>query len=52
MAPYSEVKSYLSYCYIEGAEYALLYENGKEAHFIPGSTIFFSLRRYKEETGK
>lgn len=35
--------------YYEGAEYVLLYEDGQEAAFLPGSSKeFFSLAKYKE----
>ncbi|CAB4011888.1 Hypothetical predicted protein [Paramuricea clavata] len=43
----------LSHLYSESDDYVLLYENGEEALFLPGSTKeFFSLERYQEELGK
>ena len=59
-APYTNVrtqaeakfKAYHSNCYKEGEEYRLLYESGKDAQFIPGTTEFFTLKRYREEIGK
>ena len=59
-APYAEVrtqallkwKAYQSNEYADGKEYALVFDDGKEAQFLPGSKEFFNLKRYKEETGK
>ena len=58
-APYSVVrtqaeakfKAYHSNHYRE-MECLLLYESGKQAQFLPGTTEFFNLKRYKEEIGK
>ena len=44
-------KAYHSDLYKDG-DYIVTYENGKEAHFLPGSVEFFNLKRYKEEVGK
>ena len=44
-------KSYWKNLYQEGKEYALLYEDGQIAMFLPGSNQeAFSLKRYKEKT--
>ena len=59
-APYADVrtqaeakfKPYHSNFHREGEEYRLLYESGKDAQFLPETTEFFSLKRYKEEIGK
>jgi hypothetical protein len=46
-------KAFYSHLYSESDDYVLLYENGEEALFLPGSTKeFFSLERYQEELGK
>ena len=59
-APYQAIRSkaiekwkaYQSHLYIEDEEYALVYEDGKEAQFLPGTVEFFNLLRYHEEIGK
>ena len=59
-APYADIRTqaeakftaFHSNCYKGGEEYRLLYESGKDAQFLPGTTEFFSLKRYKEEIGK
>ena len=38
------------FCGLE--EYSLLYPDGKEAYFLPGSSVKFQLDLYKEELGK
>ena len=48
----SKWKAYQSNDYEEGKEYALVFDDGKEAQFLLGSAEFFNLKRYKEETGK
>ena len=46
-------KAFYSHLYAESNEYVLLYENGEEALFLPGSKKeFFSLERYQQELGK
>lgn len=48
-------RAFNSDLYDENEDYILLLENGEEAQFLPGSSAskeFFSLKRYKEETGK
>lgn len=46
-------KAFYSHFYSESNDYVLLYENGAEALFLPGSAKeFFSLERYQEELGK
>ena len=46
-------KAFYSHLYVETNEYVLLYENGEEALFLPGSKKeFFSLERYQQELGK
>ena len=45
-------KEYQSQLYIEEEEYMLVYEDGKQAQFLPGTVEFFSLLRYHEEIGK
>ena len=46
-------KAFYSHLYVESNEYVLLYENGEEALFLPGSKKeFFSLERYQQELGK
>ena len=45
-------KAYQSQLYIEEEEYMLIYEDGKQAQFLPGTVEFFSLLRYHEEIGK
>jgi len=44
-------KAYQSQLYIE-EEYMLVYEDGKQAQFLPGTVEFFNLLRYHEEIGK
>ena len=59
-SPYAEIRSqalskwkaYQSNIYEEEKEYSLVYENGSQALFLPGTKEFFTLKRYKEETGK
>ena len=59
-APYAELctqallkwKAYQSNIYDEEKEYSLVFEDGNEALFLPGTKEFFTLKRYKEETGK
>ena len=59
-APYADIctqaeakfTAFHSNCYKGGEEYRLLYESGKDAQFLPGTTEFFSLKRYKDEIGK
>ena len=59
-SPYAEIrfqalskwKAYQSNIYEEEQEYLLVYENGTKALFLPGTKEFFTLKRYKEETGK
>ena len=46
-------KAFYSHLYVESNEHVLLYENGEEALFLPGSKKeFFSLERYQQELGK
>lgn len=45
-------KAYQSQLYIEEEEYMLVFEDGKEAQFLPGTVEFFNLLRYHEEIGK
>jgi len=46
-------KAFYSHLYVESNEYVLLYENGEEALFLPGSKKeFFSLERYQQELEK
>ncbi|XP_028412774.1 uncharacterized protein LOC114535677 [Dendronephthya gigantea] len=46
-------KAFYSHLYSESDEYVMLYENGEEAIFLPGSAKeFFSLERYQQELGK
>lgn len=45
-------KAYQSQLYIEEEEYMLVYEDGKQAQFLPGTVEFFNLLRYHEEIGK
>ena len=45
-------KAYQSQLYTEDEEYMLVFENGKEAQFLPGTVEFFNLLRYHEEIGK
>ena len=45
-------KAYQSQFYIEEEEYMLVFEDGKEAQFLPGTVEFFNLLRYHEEIGK
>ena len=45
-------KAYQSQFYIEEEEYMLVFEDGKEAQFLPGNVEFFNLLRYHEEIGK
>lgn len=60
MSSYSDVlikakerfKAFYSNYYIESEEYVLLYESGMQAQFMPGTTDFFCLKKYHEETGK
>lgn len=60
LAPYCEIrdnaikkwKSYHSDYFQEGAEYLLLFEDGQCAQFLPGTTEFLTLKKYKEEIGK
>ena len=47
----AKFKAYHSNHYRE-REYHLVYESGKNAQFLPGTTEFFSLKRYKEEIGQ
>jgi hypothetical protein len=59
-APYAEVqskgrekwKAYHSNDFAEDEEYSLVYQDGQEALFLPGTREFFTLKRYKEESGK
>ena len=59
-APYAEVwligiekwKAYHSNKFIEDEEYCLTYQDGQEVLFLPGTTKFFSAKRYREESGK
>ena len=59
-SPYAEIrfqalskwKAYQSNIYEEEKEYSLVYEDGTKALFLPGTKEFFTLKRYKEETGK
>jgi hypothetical protein len=46
-----QFKAFYTNCYIEGEEYVLLYESGCQAQFMPGTTYFFCLKKYHEETG-
>ena len=48
----SKWKAYQSNIYEEEKEYSLVYEDGTKALFLPGTKEFFTLKRYKEETGK
>ena len=45
-------KAYQSQHYIEEEEYMLVFEDGKQAQFLPGTVEFFNLPRYHEEIGK
>lgn len=45
-------KCYHSNLYSEEEQYLLVCEDGKKAMFLPGTSEMFTLRRYKEETGK
>ena len=46
-------KAYQSQLYVEEEEeYMLVFEDGKEAQFLPGTVEFFNLLRYHEEIGK
>ena len=45
-------KAYQSQLYTEEEEYMLVYEDGKQAQFLPGTVEFFNLLRYHEEIGK
>lgn len=45
-------KAYQSQLYTEEEEYVLVYEDGKQAQFLPGTVEFFNLLRYHEEIGK
>ena len=57
-APYADVRSkgiekwkaYHSNEFDE--EYSLVYQDGQEALFLPGTKEFFTAKRYKEESGK
>ena len=48
----AKFKAYHCNYYKEAQKYCLLYESGKDAQFLPGTTEFFSLKRYREEIGK
>ena len=48
----TKFKAYHGSLNYEGEEYVLLYESGMEAQFLPGTTEFFNLARYRFETGK
>lgn len=45
-------KAYQSQLYIEEEEFTLVYEDGKQAQFLPGTVEFFNCLRYHEEIGK
>lgn len=45
-------KNYNSDCYKEEDEYMLVFEDGKPAKFLPGTTELFNLKRYQEEVGR
>ena len=45
-------KAYQSNIYEEEIEYSSVYEDGRQALCLPGTKEFFTLKRYKEETGK
>lgn len=45
-------KAYQSQLYMEEEEYMLVFEDGKQAQFLPGTVEFFNLQRYHEEIGK
>ena len=59
-APYAEVRSkgiqkwkaYHSNDFAEDEEYSLVYQDGQEALFLPGTREFFTAKRYKEQSGK
>ena len=54
-APYADVRTQAEAKIVTKREeegYQLLYESGKDAQFLPGTTEFFSLKRYREEIGK
>lgn len=48
----AKFKAYHSNYYKKGEEYPLLYESGKDAQFLPGTTEFFNLKRYRGENAK
>ena len=46
-------KAFYSHLYSESDDYVLVYENGEEMQFLPGSAKeFFTLERYQQELGK
>ena len=59
-APYADIcskaeakfKAYYPNHFEEGEQYHLIFESAQDAQFIPGTTEFFTLKRFKEEIGK
>lgn len=45
-------KAYYRNLYEESQTYLLLYEDGQQVLFLPGTSELFSLKRYQEEIGK
>ena len=45
-------KAYYRNLYEESPTYLLLYEDGQQVLFLPGTSELFSLKRYQEEIGK